>query len=68
MKKDLLRFGLSLIALFVMVVANAQTYQNKEASVSWPFNDDNYAMITFSNTLTVKIIYSIIFFRLFGKT
>lgn len=43
MKKDLLRFGLSLIALFVMVVANAQTYQNKEASVSWPFNDDNYA-------------------------
>lgn len=42
MKKDLLRFGLSLIALFVMVVANAQTYQNKEASVSWPFNDDNY--------------------------
>lgn len=43
MKKNLLRFGLSLIALFVMVVANAQTYQNKEASVSWPFNDDNYA-------------------------
>lgn len=43
MKKDLLRFGLSLIALFVMVVANAQTYQNEEASVSWPFNDDNYA-------------------------
>lgn len=43
MKKDLLRFGLSLIALFVMVVANAQTYQNKEASVSWPFNDANYA-------------------------
>ena len=43
MKKSLLRFGLSLIALFVMVVANAQTYQNKEASVSWPFNDDNYA-------------------------
>ena len=39
MKKDLLRFGLSLIALFVMVVANAQTYQNEEASVSWPFND-----------------------------
>ena len=35
--------GLSLIALFVMVVANAQTYQNEEASVSWPFNDDNYA-------------------------
>lgn len=26
-----------------MVVANAQTYQNEEASVSWPFNDDNYA-------------------------
>ena len=43
MKKDLLRFGLSLIALFVMVVANAQTYQNEEASVSWPFNNDNYA-------------------------
>ena len=43
MKKDLLRFGLLLIALFVMVVANAQTYQNEEASVSWPFNDDNYA-------------------------
>ena len=43
MKKNLLRFGLSLIALFVMVVANAQTYQNKEASVSWPFNNDNYA-------------------------
>lgn len=43
MKKDLLRFGLSLIALFVMVVANAQTYQNQEASVTWPFNDDNYA-------------------------
>lgn len=43
MKKNLLRFGLSLIALFVMVVANAQTYQNEEASVSWPFNDDNYA-------------------------
>lgn len=43
MKKNLLRFGLSLIALFVMVVANAQTYQNKEASVSWPFNDANYA-------------------------
>lgn len=43
MKKDLLRFGLSLIALFVMVVANAQTYQNEEASVSWPFNDANYA-------------------------
>ena len=43
MKKSLLRFGLSLIALFVMVVANAQTYQNEEASVSWPFNDDNYA-------------------------
>lgn len=43
MKRNLLRFGLSLIALFVMVVANAQTYQNKEASVSWPFNDDNYA-------------------------
>ena len=43
MKKNLLRFGLSIIALFVMVVANAQTYQNKEASVSWPFNDDNYA-------------------------
>lgn len=43
MKKNLLRLGLSLIALFVMVVANAQTYQNKEASVSWPFNDDNYA-------------------------
>ena len=42
MKKNLLRFGLSLIALFVMVVANAQTYQNEEASVSWPFNDDNY--------------------------
>ena len=21
----------------------AQTYQNKEASVSWPFNDANYA-------------------------
>ena len=35
--------GLSLIALFVMVVANAQTYQNEEASVSWPFNDANYA-------------------------
>lgn len=43
MKKNLLRFGLSLIALFVMVVANAQTYQNEGASVSWPFNDDNYA-------------------------
>lgn len=43
MKRNLLRFGLSLIALFVMVVANAQTYQNKEASVSWPFNDANYA-------------------------
>ena len=43
MKKSLLRFGLSLIALFVMVVANAQTYQNEEASVSWPFNDANYA-------------------------
>lgn len=43
MKKNLHRFGLSLIALFVMVVANAQTYQNEEASVSWPFNDDNYA-------------------------
>ena len=43
MKKDLLRFGLSLITLFVMVVANAQTYQNEEASVSWPFNDANYA-------------------------
>lgn len=43
MKKDLLRFGISLIALFVMVVANAQTYQNEEASVSWPFNDANYA-------------------------
>ena len=43
MKKNLLRFGLSLIALFVMVVANAQTYQNEKASVSWPFNDDNYA-------------------------
>lgn len=43
MKKNLLRLGLSFIALFVMVVANAQTYQNEEASVSWPFNDDNYA-------------------------
>ena len=43
MKKNLLRLGLSLIAMFVMVVANAQTYQNEEASVSWPFNDDNYA-------------------------
>lgn len=43
MKRNLLRLGLSLIALFVMVVANAQTYQNEEASVSWPFNDDNYA-------------------------
>lgn len=43
MKKNLLRLGLSLIALFFMVVANAQTYQNEEASVSWPFNDDNYA-------------------------
>ena len=43
MKRNLLRFGLSLIALFVMVVANAQTYQNEEASVSWPFNDANYA-------------------------
>ncbi len=43
MKRNLLRFGLSLIALFVMVVTNAQTYQNEEASVSWPFNDDNYA-------------------------
>lgn len=43
MKKNLLRLGLSLIALFVMVVANAQTYQNEKASVSWPFNDDNYA-------------------------
>ncbi len=43
MKRNLLRLGLSLIALFVMVVANAQTYQNKEASVSWPFNDANYA-------------------------
>lgn len=43
MKKNLLRLGLSLIALFVMVVANAQTYQNEEASVSWPFNDANYA-------------------------
>ena len=43
MKRNLLRFGLSLIALFVMVVANAQTYQNEEASVSWPFNNDNYA-------------------------
>ena len=45
MKKNLLRFGLSLIALFVMVVANAQTYQNEEASVSWPFNDANYATL-----------------------
>lgn len=43
MKRNLLRLGLSLIALFVMVVANAQTYQNEEASVSWPFNDANYA-------------------------
>ena len=43
MKRNLLRFGLSLIALFIMVVANAQTYQNEEASVSWPFNDANYA-------------------------
>lgn len=43
MKRNLLRLGLSLIALFVMVVANAQTYQNEEASISWPFNDDNYA-------------------------
>lgn len=43
MKRNLLRFGLSLIALFVMVVANAQTYQNEEASISWPFNDANYA-------------------------
>lgn len=43
MKRNLLRFGLSLIALFVMVAANAQTYQNEEASVSWPFNDANYA-------------------------
>lgn len=43
MKKNLLRLGLSLIVLFVMVVANAQTYQNEEASVSWPFNDDKYA-------------------------
>ena len=43
MKRNLLSFGLSLIALFVMVVANAQTYQNEEASVSWPFNDANYA-------------------------
>lgn len=43
MKRNLLRFGLSLIALFVMVVTNAQTYQNEEASVSWPFNDANYA-------------------------
>lgn len=34
MKRNLLRLGLSLIALFVMVVANAQTYQNEEASVS----------------------------------
>lgn len=43
MKRNLLRLGLSLIALFVMVAANAQTYQNEEASVSWPFNDANYA-------------------------
>lgn len=43
MKRNLLRLVLSLIALFVMVVANAQTYQNEEASVSWPFNDANYA-------------------------
>ena len=43
MKRNLLRFGLLLIALFVMVAANAQTYQNEEASVSWPFNDANYA-------------------------
>ena len=43
MKRNLLRLGLSLIALFVLVVANAQTYQNEEASVSWPFNDANYA-------------------------
>lgn len=28
-----------------MVVANAQTYQNEEASVSWPFNDANYATL-----------------------
>ena len=52
MKKNLLRFGLSLIALFVMVVANAQTYQNEEASVSWPFNDDNHA--TQYNQITRK--------------
>ena len=45
MKRNLLRLGLSLIALFVMVVANAQTYQNEEASVSWPFNDANYATL-----------------------
>ena len=43
MKRNLLRFGLSLIPCLLMVVANAQTYQNEEASVSWPFNDDNYA-------------------------
>lgn len=55
MKKDLLRFGLSLIALFVMVVANAQTYQNKEASVSWPFNDDNYATRTQNHQKMVSV-------------
>ena len=56
MKKDLLRFGLSLIALFVMVVANAQTYQNKEASVSWPFNELLHEM---SATVIVLLLFSL---------
>ena len=45
MKRNLLRFGLSLIALFVMVVANAQTYQNEEASVSFTFAPRNQVRI-----------------------
>lgn len=39
----MIRSAFLIVALFVMVVANAQTYQNEEASVSWPFNDANYA-------------------------
>ena len=43
MKRNLLRFGLLVLVLLVSVLAKAQTYQDKVASVVWPFNDAEYA-------------------------
>ncbi len=43
MKRNLIRLGIIVLVAMVSAFSKAQTYQNQEASIVWPFNNANYA-------------------------